>query len=466
MVATVIKKESSRQLLAALPELVAQLLAAEEEVPCPPYRGPEELTQLFDLSVPECGLDHSELIELLRKVILATPRTATPAFVNQLYGGRLWPATLAEMLTAVLNNSMYTFKVAGLQILIEQEVIAEMLRLAGLTRGEGIFCPGGSISNLVAMLAARHFALPEAREDGLHPSAPLRVYASDQAHYSITKNAGILGYGRHNVRLIPTDENGRMKTDLLTAAVAEDRRSGSVPVLVVATAGTTVLGAFDPIPEILEITQRFGLWLHVDAALGGSFLFHPEHRRRLAGLEAADSVAWNPHKMLGVPLSASVVLFARKGTLAENLSEAADYLFQEDDADLNPGLRSIQCGRRNDAFKVWTAMQYLGKDGLRRRVELQLELARFAAQEISKDPAFELALPPASLTVCFRLRGADSPALAQALNEHGLAKISWASFRGQTFLRLACVNPDMTEEDLRALLRNVKYAGEMQRNAH
>ncbi|HON01372.1 MAG TPA: pyridoxal-dependent decarboxylase, partial [Acidobacteriota bacterium] len=165
MAATVIKKESSKQLLAALPELVAQLLAAEEEEPCPPYQGAEELTRLFDLSVPECGLDHSDLIELLRKVILATPRTATPAFVNQLYGGRLWPATLAEMLTAMLNNSMYTFKVAGLQILIEEQVIAEMLRLAGLTRGEGIFCPGGSISNLVAMLAARHFALPEAREN-------------------------------------------------------------------------------------------------------------------------------------------------------------------------------------------------------------------------------------------------------------------------------------------------------------
>lgn len=440
-------------------ELLAEFLEAEAAEPCLPYHPPVALAAGLEPALPEEGRSPEDLREALRRIILATPRTATPAFVNQLFGGRLPPATAAEMLTAVLNNSMYTFKVAGIQILLEKAVLGEMLQQVGFPDGEGIFCPGGSISNLVAMLAARQEALPEARERGLASGPRLTIYASDQAHYSIRKNAGILGVGRENVRLISTDDQGRVIPEELERVLRDDTRQGFRPLLIVATAGTTVLGAFDPLPALAEIARRHGVWLHVDAALGGTLLFHPEYRRKLAGLEAASSVTWNLHKLVGVPLSASAVLFPRRGVLQACLSEQADYLFQSDEDEWNPGLGSIQCGRRNDALKVWTAFQVLGRAGLARRVARQIALARYAGERVAADPELQLVLPPESVNVCFQVRGVDSPRLAAELDRRGLAKISWGSFRNQTFLRLPCVNADLHESDIDHLLEKIKEVG-------
>ncbi|GAB4235342.1 MAG: aspartate aminotransferase family protein [Acidobacteriota bacterium] len=437
-------------------ELLAELLEAEAAEPCLPFGSPGELAGSVEPALPDEGRSAAELREALRRIVLSTPRTATPAFVNQLFGGRLAPATAAEMLTAVLNNSMYTFKVAGIQILVERAVLGEMLRQVGFGDGEGIFCPGGSVSNLVAMLAARQHALPETREQGLAGAPPLAVYASDQAHYSIRKNAGILGLGRENVHLIRTDDAGHILPEELERALEADRKRGLRPLMIVATAGTTVLGAFDPLPPLAELARRHDVWLHVDAALGGTLLFHPEHRRKLVGVEAASSVTWNLHKLVGVPLSASAILFPRRGVLQACLAEQADYLFQSDDDELNPGLRSIQCGRRNDALKVWTAFQVLGRTGLARRVDHQLRLARYAAERITGDPELDLVLPPESVNVCFRVRGADSARLAAELDRRGVAKISWGSFRGKTFLRLPCVNADLRESDIARLLEQIK----------
>ena len=225
-----------------------------------------------------------------------------------------------------------------------------------------------------------------------------------------------------------------------------------------ATAGTTVRGAFDPIRAIATVARQHGVWLHVDGALGGSLVLCPSRRDLVDGVELADSFSWNPHKMMGVPLQCSVLLVARRGALTRSLDESADYLFQAHDDDLNPGHRSIQCGRRNDALKLWAAWLRLGDRGWDERIQRQLGLAKLAAAKIAADSAFELLEPPPSINVCFEVRGRDSAAICDWLDRQGRLKIGYGTACGRRAIRLVCVNPDLDESDLDAILDEIKAA--------
>lgn len=150
-----------------------------------------------------------------------------------------------------------------------------------------------------------------------------------------------------------------MDTQALERMIQEDIQAGYTPFFVNATAGTTVLGAYDPLEEIAEIAKKYGLRMHVDAALGGGALLSSKHKHLLKGIEKSDSVSWNPHKMMNVPLLAAILLVKDPSVFKRNLGEDADYLFQMDDEELNPGNKTLQCGRRNDALKVRAALKYL-----------------------------------------------------------------------------------------------------------
>jgi glutamate/tyrosine decarboxylase-like PLP-dependent enzyme len=445
------------RLLAATGALARELLDHEHDAADPATRDPARLAARLELGAEGCDLD--QVVERLAAVLRATPSTSSWRFVNQLFGGREPAATAAEMLAVLPNVSMYTFKAAGAQILVERELIRHMAARAGLAGAEGTFTPGGSLANLVALLLARNAARPAARDEGLDGGVRLAVYTSAEGHYSIPKAAGIVGLGRRQVRAIAVRRDGGMDPDALAAALASDRALGVTPALVNATAGTTVRGAFDPIRPLAALARDAGAWLHVDGALGGSLVLCPSRRAPLDGLELADSFAWNPHKMLGVPLQSSLLLVARRGALGASLDESADYLFQAHEEELNPGRRSIQCGRRNDALKLWAAWLRLGDRGFDERIQRQLELARLAAEKIAADPELELAEWPPSINVCFEVRGRSSEAICDRLDRAGLLKIGHGVVAGRRTLRLVCVNPDLDEADLDAILAEIKAAG-------
>lgn len=438
-------------------DLARRLLADEGEPTRSELRDPRRLEDLLDLGIPEGGHPAREVLARLEAVLSATPSTSSWRFVNQLFGGREPAATAAELLTAVSNVSMYTFKAAGAQILVERELLRHMARRAGLGDAEGCFTPGGSIANLVALLLARNVAVPESRDRGLG-GARLAVYTSAEGHYSIPKNAGIVGLGRDCVRRVPTDEAGRMDVDALARLLAEDRARGVVPALINATAGTTVRGAFDPIRAIAALAREHGAWLHVDGALGGSLVLSSTRRSFVDGVELADSFSWNPHKMMGISLQCSVLLVARRGELARSLDETADYLFQSHGDELNPGHRSIQCGRRNDALKLWAAWLHQGDRGWDARIQRQLDLAALAARKIAADPALELVEPPASINVCFAVRGRDAAEICNWLDRRGLLVIGHGLVGDRRVLRLPCVNPDLDEAGIEAVLAEIRSA--------
>lgn len=402
------------------------------------------------------GLTLDETWRALDEALKGTPSTSHPQFLNQLFGGRVSVAVAAEMLMPVVNSSLYTMKAAGAQVLVENQVLSWMLAKAGW-QGEGAFVPGGSAANLVAMALARHERYPDFRDNGPQ-GEPLIAYTSAEGHYSIRKNAGLLGLGRNHVRPIRVDHQGALDLHELEETIRRDLTCGLRPFFLNATAGTTVRGAFDPLEALGSLAKKYGLWFHVDGALGASLLMSPQHRHRLDGLSMADSLTWNPHKMMGVPLQASVLLTSQRGRLQGCLDESADYLFQTDTPELNPGHRSLQCGRRNDAFKLWAAWLSLGDIGWARRVDRQMDLAVLAAQLIVHDPELELAELPPSINVCFRVMGKESAAICEHLNREGTLKIGYGDVGGQESIRLVTVNPDLDEVQLRQILGEIKRA--------
>jgi len=422
-------------------ELAHELIDAEREAAVEPPRRAEALTEALDLSLDRAARDEDQVFDLLRQIMQATPKTSSWRFFNQLFAGRDTTAAAAEVLSGLMNVSMYTYKAAGPQVLIERELVRKMCGLIGYENGEGVSVPGGSMANLVGMVLARNAAVPDGRENGLD-GRTLRVYLSADGHYSNVKNAGMLGIGRANVRSVPVDRFGCMDTEALSAMIAEDRAAGHAPLMVVATAGTTVLGSFDPIATIADITDRENLWLHVDGALGGTMLLHPEQRERLAGCERANSVSWNAHKLMGIPLICSMVLVRDRGQLYANFNEAAEYLFQGDDAELNMGTKSIQCGRRNDVLKLWAAWKLHGDKGWAARIDRQLDLAAHAVAIIQKSDELELTQAPTCINVCFEVKGCSSDDVCDRLSQSGLSQIGWGMANGRQVIRLVTANSE------------------------
>lgn len=445
--------------LRRMAELVSEQLEREHGSPVAEPLTPGEMARAVDLGISRDGEPIEDVIRSLDAIVEHTPRTGTRRFFNQLFSGRDGVATTGDMLACLMNSSMYTYKVAGPHAMIERDLIDRMGRLVGYERTEGVFAPGGSLAILSGMVMARDRAVPAYREDG-PPERKLTLYASADGHYSVPKNAAMIGLGRASVRKIATDERGRMKPGELRAAIEHDASDGCLPFLVVATGGTTVLGAYDPIDEIADVCEAMGVWLHVDGCFGGSALLSEEHRGLLAGSARSDSFSWDAHKMMGVPLTCSVILTRHEGALRGSFDEQATYLFQSgdrmDEASLDFGTKSIQCGRRNDALKLFAAWKHHGDAGYDRRISHLFEQARHASEIVERDPKMTLTRAPESVTVCFEVEGAGAEDICERLRAERRALVGYAEVDGERVVRLACVNADATFEDIDGFFEDVR----------
>lgn len=440
-------------IIESVSKIAQRYAAGDTTCPVNPFRTPSELKSQLDLTICEAGTSTEHVMEVLEQLVQATPRSTSKRFYNQLFGGRDPVATAADMLVPVINTSLYTFKAAGPMAIVEEIVLERMAHKLGFkTPGaQGVFTPGGSISNLLAMLLARNQACPELRNQGFSTQR-ITCYVSQDAHYSIVKNAGILGTGRENVRLIPTDSKGRLQADALRSLIKEDCDAGHIPSIIVATAGTTVLGSFDPIAQCAQIAKDFNTWFHVDASFGGSAAMSSTHRHLLDGVDQADSVAWNPHKVMGVPLSAAAFITSKPGLLRQSLDETADYLFQGDDDAYNPGTRSIQCGRRNDALKVWAAWKHHGDDGYQCRIDHLMSLTKHCTDRIKSCKNLKLTSEPEFVNVCFEVLGKSSREICDALRQRNELLVGHAMVDGQRIIRVPFVNGDLTLSDVDEML--------------
>ncbi len=442
----------------------------DRDQPIVAWRDPAALEALLQLSLPREGRPLEEVVAEAETALRHGVRTGHPRFFNQLFN-HLDPAgVLGEWMAAVANSSMYTFEAAPVFTLMEEKLAERLGELAGFPHGEALFNPGGSISNLMALLAARQRRFPHTRVHGFAPEDRPVAFASAEAHYSIPRAASIAGFGLDGVVAVACDDAGRMRPDALEEAVAAALADGRTPFFVCATAGTTMAAAYDPVDAIAGVCERHGLWLHVDAAYGGNVLFSPEHRGLLAGLERADSMAWNPHKTMAVPLHCSALLMRERGHLHTAFATQADYLFHDtEEAGRDRGDMTIQCGRRVDALKLWLAWQAQGDAGYRARVEQAFRNVAAARRMVEERPALELVREPHGCNLLFRWLPAGEPsaeevdrrnvALREGLKRGGRVMLNYSRLDGRVALRLVLTHPELTEDDLRVVFDAVEQAG-------
>nr|AEQ77284.1 putative sulfinoalanine decarboxylase [Bicyclus anynana] len=358
------------------------------------FKHPKELEEILreNLDISK-KLNDQDLEKAVRKVLQYSVKTNKPTFRNQLYGGTDPYGLAGAWIAEAFNTSQYTFEVAPVFTLIELKVLDHILKLFGISDGDGIFSPGGSISMLYALVAAASKAFPEVKRIGMGGLPEMVIVTSEDSHYSILKAAHWLGFGIENVKVIKTNDHGQMSATDLENTLQQELALGRTPLMVNATAGTTVLGAIDDLENVAAICEKYGVWMHVDACWGGSLILSKKYRSKLKGINRASSISWNPHKMMGVPLQCSVFLLREKGVLHEANSAAAQYLFQQDkfyDVSYDTGDKSIQCGRKIDAFKLWMIWKARGDIGLNHLTDHVMEIAEFCIQTVAHRSNFRL----------------------------------------------------------------------------
>jgi len=436
-----------QQELETFSEIVKSLLKDEIANPVSEVIPAEALHSKVDIRLSEKGIPDDTFNKVLTEVVLKTPKTSSKYFFNQLFGGRQPKAVLGELLAVMLNNSMYTYKVAGPQVGIEKEIIRKSCEL--INYGDnygGTFAAGGSMSNLMAMLMARDRADETIISGGVRHK--MTAYTSADSHYSIPKNAVFCGIGREQVRFIPSDDNGIMQVAALEEAIKKDIADGLKPFFLNATAGTTVLGSFDSVNPIADISEKYDLWLHLDGAYCGSVIFSKKYKHLVDGVHRADSFNYNAHKMLGVPLSCSLLLVKDKKHLNDSFAKDASYLYQTDADDYNLGKTSLQCGRRNDGLKLWTLWKSVGTEGLEAIVDNQFALADTARNYIRSNSNYQLYSYDDSISICFNYKGIDPEVLCTRLYEKNKLLVGFGSFHGDTFVRLVTINATNNTEDI------------------
>ena len=329
-----------------------------------------------------------------------------PNFHNQLYGGFDQYSMIGNILTTCINGTMFTYEVAPVYTLMESYVYEHLKGLIGWNTVDGMMTPGGSFANWLGILMARHNKFPEAKTKGIQGLPRMKLITSAASHYSVEKGAILEGFGTDNIVKIKCNELDQMIPEELEKAIQEMLKNGEVPLYVNSTAGTSVAGAIDPIEEIGKICKKYGVWHHLDAAFGGAFLLSPKLRQRLGDLSNVDSLSWDPHKALMVPLQATFFLCKKVGLMEHANSTKADYLFHKErnsyNNHLDTGDKSLQCGRVIDILKVWTYFKANGWNNIAKHVENEHNLATYVSDFVKeKGESWILVYPASTFNIGF-----------------------------------------------------------------
>ncbi|KRY79588.1 Glutamate decarboxylase 1 [Trichinella pseudospiralis] len=386
------------------------------------FHHPTELIAKLDLRIPINPTNLQKVLEDCKEVLKYQVRTGHPRFFNQLSTGLDLISMIGEWLTATVNTNMFTYEISPVFVLMEKEIIETMCEIVGWPSGkrDGIFSPGGAISNLYAVNAARHYMFPRCKAIGMVETPNLAMFTSEDSHYSIRGAAALVGIGVDNCFPIP-------------------------------------------------------------AAWGGGILLSKKHRHLANGIERADSVTWNPHKLMGALLQCSACLIRHEGLLFQCNQMCADYLFQQDkpyDVSYDSGDKAIQCGRHNDVFKLWIMWRAKGMNGFEQQVNRLMDLANYFTEKIKKTPGYELIMEnPEFLNICFwyvpkNVRHLEStekkarldkvaPKIKAKMMSSGSTMVGYQPDKDKpNFFRMIISNPATTYEDLDFFIEEIIRLGE------
>lgn len=468
-----------RRLLHEVADWIADYRAGIETRRIVPEHAPGAIIEHLPNAAPEAAEPMDDVLRDLDQIILpGIVHWGHPAFLGYFATTTTAPGILGEMIAAALNVSAMTWQTSPAATELESVVLDWMRQMLGLPAAfTGIVYDTASVAVLHALAAAREELELDVRQAGLAGRADvpaLTLYASDQAHSSLEKAAITLGIGEANVRRISSDDLYRMSVVELRRAIEDDLRAGRRPVAVIATVGTTSATSVDPVAEIADLCHEHKIWLHVDAAYGGAMALLDEGRYVMRSVERADSVVFNPHKWLFVPLDFSALYVPRPESLRRVFSLVPEYL--RGDAERagetvhNYMDYGIQLGRRFRALKAWFVIRAFGREGLAARIREACRLARLVASWIEQDERFELLAPVEMGVVCFRARmlhaseeGARpdtelddlNERLLESINNTGATYLTHTRLHGRLALRIAVSNVLTTERHLAGVWRLV-----------
>ena len=456
--------EEMRALGHRVVDMLVDRLAALRDEPAASTAGRPETERLLREPPPAEGVGWRAALERAdAQVFRPMTHNAHPRFFAYVPGPGNFVGAMADAMVSALNPFAGAWAIAPGVAQVELVTVDWLREVCGLPESAGgLFVSGGSMANLTALAAARHRLLGEDFGRAV-------IYASDQAHSSIERGARVLGFRADQLRRLPTDDEFRLRTDALEAAVREDRAAGRTPFCVVASAGTTNTGAVDPLPRVAELCRAEGLWLHVDGAYGAAAALTPEGRLALRGLGEADSVSIDAHKWLFQPYECGCVLVRDANALPDAFRLVPEYLRDTDHGAEVVNFRDwgVQLTRGFRAFKLWMTVQVFGMDAMREAVAWGVRLAEAAEGELRASAAWEVVTPAQLGIVTFRFRGAaEGPAMdglqrsiTAALAAEGYAMLSTTELRGRTVLRLCTINPRTTEDEVIETVRRLERIG-------
>ncbi len=462
-------RKNGHILVETLAEYLKDALSGKEMAVLP-WNEPDKLAEMF--SFDSGGGDKEPFDNFIRRIINNSIHIHHPHYIGHQVTSPLPMAVLAQFCTTLLNNGAAIYEMGPVNMAMERNVIDRFGAMIGYQIGfDGIFTHGGTAGNLTAMLAARQAKTDyNIWEEGVKSDIRPGYMMSEQSHYSLGRNVKIMGLGEESIVKIPFDSEYRMRTDLLEEYKkrAEDR--GIKIISVAANSCSTATGTYDDLNTIADFCEKHDLWLHVDGAHGMGVLFSEKYKKLVNGIERADSVVIDFHKMLLVPALNTLVMFRKGERSFETFAQKASYLFQKSQNNVwyNSATRTIECTKSALGIIAYTAIKYYGENYYREYIDSRYDLAIGFAAIVKEDPKLELAVMPDCNIVCFRYapKGISDDSLNRInasirdkIIKNGSFYVVQAELGGKVWIRLTIINPVTSYSDLAELTELIKTIG-------
>ncbi|GAB3169062.1 pyridoxal phosphate-dependent decarboxylase family protein [Telluribacter humicola] len=403
-------------------------------------------------------------LELFQDAIARSIHLHNPRYMGHQTTPPLPVTVLSSAVSALLNQGQAVYEMGMVGNSLEKIMSEYLARKLGFgSEASGFLTSGGSLGNLTALLAARA-AVSNVWNEGHQEGQRWAVLVSEEAHYCIDRAARIMGLGTEGIIKVPVNERYQMRTDQLEQYYQQAISEGKQVLCVVGCACTTSTGSYDNLEAIAAFCQKYNLWFHVDGAHGAPAAFSPKYKHLVKGIEQADSVVVDYHKMMMTPSLSTAVIFKRSGDSYKTFAQRAQYLWAEQPGEeewYNGGKRSVECTKNMSILNVYTILRTYGETIFRENIDRLYGLATTFAAQVRTNPAFELAYEPECNIVCLRyLTECDTNSfnqqIRQLLLEEGDFFIVQTILKGQTYLRVSLMNPLTTERELQELLGNIE----------
>lgn len=432
--------------------------------PVLPDLSPEEMLKQWPGAFPaESGRPFGEIITA---VLRLSNNLQHPGYIGHQCCTPLPLSALNDLVGTFINNASAVYEMGPVNVAMEKRLIQWMSGLVGYgPESDGIFTNGGTVGNLTALLAARQVKTPyNVWSRGIDSGRPLALLVSNQCHYSVKRAAGVMGIGEEGVYLVPVDENFRMTGQAMEEMFRKAESDGRFVFAIVGNGCSTATGTYDDLNMIADFAGGHDLWFHVDGAHGASALLSEKYRHLLSGLERADSLVWDTHKMMMVPALATAVIFKDGAHSYESFSQKASYLFEQDSRDewYNYAHRTMECTKTMMGIKLYVPLAVYGTGLFADFIDYTYDLTREFADMIAESADFETAADPESNIICFRYTGGNAPLSAaqkeirKRVLQNGKYYIVQTSINGEFWLRCTIINPATCLDDLAGLLQLIR----------